>query len=363
MQLGKISKFQLRERLGGGTFGEIYSAENEQTSEFVAVKIETVKSKSQQLLNELRVYKLLEGGVGIPHIKYYGTKDEHNALVMDLLGKSLASLFQMCDYHFSLKTVLMIADQLLIRIEYLHHKNLIHRDIKPENFVIGRGNKSNQIYMIDLGLSKRYCDQMTHQHNEMKHVKTLIGTAKYASINSHLGNDQSRRDDLESIAYVLIYLMKGSLPWQKLPIKDKKEKLKMIRQMKINTSVEELCDGIKPEFATFLTAVKNLEFEEKPDYSGYRELFRQLFIREGYVYDCKWDWVSCLPPTGKQITNTNHNITSRSGPTPKITKTRMKTVNTTSLAKPMTMSKNRPIPTLPKPRSQSRLNSLQFKHH
>ena len=361
MELGKVSKFKLCERLGGGTFGDIYSAENEQTSEYVAVKIETVKSKSQQLLNELKVYKLLEGGVGIPHIKYYGMKDEHNALVMDLLGKSIENLFQMCNNQFSLKTVLMIADQLLTRIEYLHHKNLIHRDIKPENFVVGRGNKANQIFMIDLGLAKRYCDQMTHKHNEMKKVNSLIGTAKYASINSHLGNDQSRRDDLESIAYVLIYLMKGSLPWQKLPIKDKKEKIRAIKQIKIETTPDELCEGIQPEFCSFLKAVRNLSFEEKPDYSGYREMFRDLFIREGYIYDCKWDWVSCLPPTGKQSVNFPHNVMSKSVPTPKIAKTHIKSSST--IKKPKPISKNRAIPTLPKPLSQNRLSALQFKHH
>jgi serine/threonine protein kinase len=113
-----------------------------------------------------------------------------------------------------MKTVLMIADQLIQRIEYMHSKSYIHRDIKPENFLLGLGKKSNIIYIIDFGLSKKYRDTKTLQHIPYRENKNLTGTARYASINAHLGIEQSRRDDLEAVGYVLIYLAKGFLPWQ-----------------------------------------------------------------------------------------------------------------------------------------------------
>lgn len=284
------SKFKLRERLGGGTFGEIYSAQNIITEEEVAVKLESLNSKNHLLKNESKVYRLLAGGVGIPNIRYYGTESDHNALVMDLLGKSIKDLFVSCGNKFSLKTTLMIADQMLTRVEYLHNKNLIHRDIKPENFVIGKGKKEGQIFMIDMGLSKPYCNNITHEHIPFTSGKPLIGTACYTSLNSHHGYEQSRRDDIEGVAYVLIHLVKGSLPWQGIKAKDKEEKNKIIMKMKEDISIDELCEGIPQEFATLLSKARNLDFSEKPDYSMYRQMFRELFIREGYCYDCIYQW-------------------------------------------------------------------------
>jgi casein kinase 1 len=240
MDLRIGTKWVLKRRLGGGSFGEIYSGEQILTKEPVAVKLESNNCHPPQLINESRAYRLLSGAVGIPFMRWYGVEGDYSVLVMDLLGKSLEELFEQCDRKFSLKTVLMIADQLLARIEYLHEKNILHRDIKPENFMIGSGRSSNLIYVIDLGLSKKFKDPKTGQHIPFREGKLLLGTARYTSINTHLGIEQSRRDDLEGIAYVLIYFLKGTLPWIGLKAENRKQKYEMITEKKVVTGVEVL---------------------------------------------------------------------------------------------------------------------------
>jgi serine/threonine protein kinase len=295
MDLRIGGKWVLRRRLGGGSFGEIYSGEHLVNKESVAVKLESVNARPPQLLNESRAYRTLSGGVGIPSMKWYGVEGDYSVMVMDLLGKSLEDLFEQCGRKFSLKTVLMIADQLLARIEYLHNKNILHRDIKPENFVIGTAQTSNLIYVIDLGLSKKYKDSKTGQHIPFREGKSLLGTARYTSVNTHLGIEQSRRDDLESIAYILIYFMKGTLPWIGLKEENKKQKYEAITEKKIVTGVEVLCQGLHPEFGIFLNEVRRLDFADRPDYEVYRKFFRDLFVREGYIFDSIYDWVKVKP--------------------------------------------------------------------
>jgi len=212
-------------------------------------------------------------------------------MVMDILGPSLEDLFNFCSRKFTLKTVLMLADQKLARIEYVHSKNFIHRDIKPDNFLIGLGKrKVNQVYIIDFGLSKKYRDPRTHQHIPYVEHKSLTGTARYASVNTHLGVEQSRRDDLESLGFVLMYFNRGALPWQGLKAKTKKEKYNKIAEKKMSTPVEILCKHFPNEFATYLNYCRALRFEDKPDYSYLRRLFRDLFFRQGYAADYRFDW-------------------------------------------------------------------------
>ncbi len=162
-------------------------------------------------------------------------------MIMDLLGPSLEDLFTFCGRRFSLKTVLMIAEQMISRIEHVHTKNFIHRDIKPENYLIGLGKKSAHIFLIDFGLAKKYKDPKTHQHIPYKENRNLAGTARYASINAHLGIEQSRRDDLEAIGYVLVYFLKGKLPWQGVRANNKAEKYHKIMEKKMATPIEYLC--------------------------------------------------------------------------------------------------------------------------
>ena len=205
------------------------------------------------------------------------------------MGSSLEDLFNQCSRRFSLKTVLMLADQMISRIEFIHAKNFLHRDIKPDNFVIGLGKKANQIFVIDFGLAKKYRDPKTQQHIPYKEGKNLTGTARYASINTHLGIEQSRRDDLEVLGYVLLYFLRGLLPWQGLLAQNRKEKYERIMRSKLDTTTALLCQGFATEISTYMNYCKNLRFEERPDYSYLKRMLKDLFFRENYQYDYIFD--------------------------------------------------------------------------
>uniref|UniRef100_A0A0D9VIH6 non-specific serine/threonine protein kinase n=1 Tax=Leersia perrieri TaxID=77586 RepID=A0A0D9VIH6_9ORYZ len=185
-------KFKLGRKIGSGSFGELYLGVNIQNSEEVAIKLESVKSRHPQLHYESKLYMLLQGGTGIPHLKWFGVEGEYNVMVIDLLGPSLEDLFNYCHRKFSLKTVLMLADQMINRVEYMHTRGFLHRDIKPDNFLMGLGRKASQVYVIDYGLAKKYRDLQTHRHIPYRENKNLTGTARYASVNTHLGVDKRR---------------------------------------------------------------------------------------------------------------------------------------------------------------------------
>ncbi len=241
-----IGTYNLIKMLGFGTFGEIHLAYDTATRSLKAIKFETASQKNPQLKHEFNILEQLnkiEGGVvpeGIP--KVYGfdrIENKCNYMILDFLGPSLADLFTYRNKQFTLKTVCLLGIQMLQRIEFMHEKGFIHRDIKPENFVVGLNEKSSLVHIIDFGLAKRYKDKNTGQHIPYRENRHLVGTARYASINSHLGIEQSRRDDIESIGYVLVYFLLGRLPWQ-----SKQEKGKLphkIMEKKLVTPPEILC--------------------------------------------------------------------------------------------------------------------------
>ncbi|OWM71668.1 casein kinase 1-like protein 10 [Punica granatum] len=304
-------KFKMGRKIGSGSFGELYVGVNIQSGEEVAIKLESVKTKHPQLHYESKLYMLLQGGTGVPHLKWFGVEGEYNVMVIDLLGPSLEDLFNYCNRKFSLKTVLMLADQLINRVEYMHSRGFLHRDIKPDNFLMGLGRKANQVYIIDYGLAKKYRDLQTHKHIPYRENKNLTGTARYASVNTHLGVEQSRRDDLESLGYVLMYFLRGSLPWQGLKAGTKKQKYDKISEKKMLTPIEVLCKSYPSEFVSYFHYCRSLRFEDKPDYSYLKRLFRDLFIREGYQFDYVFDWTILKYP---QIGSTSRlRATGRAG--------------------------------------------------
>ncbi|EDK41675.2 casein kinase I isoform delta [Meyerozyma guilliermondii ATCC 6260] len=288
LRVGK--KYRIGRKIGSGSFGDIYLGTNIISGEEVAIKLENTKAKHPQLEYEAKVYKALSGGVGIPFVRWYGTECDYNAMVIDLLGPSLEDLFNYCNRKFTYKTVLLLADQLICRIEYIHARCFIHRDIKPDNFLMGIGRRGSQVNVIDFGLAKKYRDPRTHLHIPYRENKNLTGTARYASVNTHLGIEQSRRDDLESLGYVLIYFCKGSLPWQGLKAATKRQKYDRIMEKKMTTPNDILTKGLPKEFLDYMNYIKTLRFEDKPDYPYLRKLFRDLFKRENYRYDYVFDW-------------------------------------------------------------------------
>ncbi|KAK7693536.1 bifunctional choline kinase/ethanolamine kinase cki1 [Cerrena zonata] len=284
--------YRVGKKIGEGSFGVIFEGVNLLNSQTVAIKFEPRKAEAPQLRDECRSYRILAGCPGIPQIYHFGQEGLHNILVIDLLGPSLEDLFDMCGRKFSIKTVCMAARQMLSRVQTIHEKNLIYRDIKPDNFLIGRpGTKTaNVVHVVDFGMAKQYRDPKTKQHIPYRERKSLSGTARYMSINTHLGREQSRRDDLESLGHVFMYFLRGSLPWQGLKAATNKQKYEKIGEKKQTTPIKELCAGFPEEFAIYLNYVRKLGFEESPDYEFLRDLFAKVMKNNGDVDDDVYDW-------------------------------------------------------------------------
>lgn len=283
-------KYRIRGLIGRGSFGYVYEATNLLSGKEVAVKVEPAGAyRHSPLRYEANVLKAVRNMFGFPKLFHFGTEKEFNIMIMEALGPSLEDLFDYCKRRFTLKTVLMLAEEMLPLIEDLHSRFYIHRDIKPENFLMGVGRHSSRVYLIDFGLAKRYLNQHTSEHIPYREDKPFTGSARYASVNAHRGIEQSRRDDLESLGYVMIYFLRGILPWQGLPGVTKKQKFDRVTERKMLTTIEELCKGLPKEMHMYFKYCRDLGFDEKPNYWHLRQLLQFMFHK--YMYQAReFDW-------------------------------------------------------------------------
>mmetsp|Transcript_31998 Transcript_31998/g.55164 ORF Transcript_31998/g.55164 Transcript_31998/m.55164 type:complete len:375 (+) Transcript_31998:1254-2378(+) len=283
------SRYRIHEKIGAGSFGQVYRATEIETSCVVALKIEFASMRRPQLFGEARALKVLQKGVGIPNYYWTGAETGFNVIAMQLLGPSLENLLRRYR-KFSMPTVLEVASQLLERIEFIHTKDYLHRDIKSDNFCMGLARKSKIVYAVDFGLAKKFRDTKTSQHMAYRESQNLTGTSRFASLNSHMGLELSRRDDLESLAYLLIYLSLGRLPWQSVKTRIKAEKHKRVMDMKTKIKPEILIDDLPQAFAQFLKYSRSLRFEQTPDYAYCKRIFQGAISTESsYEFSC-FEW-------------------------------------------------------------------------
>jgi serine/threonine protein kinase len=282
-----INSYTITKYISSGSFGDVFSARHKKTNEEVALKIPInteEKNGEKWLLEEAKVYNALnkdkETDCGVANMKVMKNKElNKKIIVMDLLGPSLEDIISKRK-KFRLKTIILLAIQMIELMRYIHERGYIHRDIKPDNFVMDKNN-NNKLYCIDFGLAKKYLKR-NDEHISFKKGNKFCGTARYASIAAHKGNEQSRKDDLEAIGYLLIYLYRGKLPWQNLKHKDKKERYRMILEKKESISEEELCDQLPREFLVYFKHVKTLDFDEKPRYQALINMFQKLYDFKNY---------------------------------------------------------------------------------
>lgn len=278
LRQGLVSRrYRIKEKLGAGSFGTVYLALDVSTGNLVAVKVEPAKTQHPQLLHEAKILKAMQGVTGFPKLYWYGHLGDCVAMVMERLGPTLDAVF--CSWgkrHFPVNLVAMFGIQLVKRLRALHEAGFIHRDVKPENFLLGNSQDSSTTFCVDFGLGKRWRD------NNGKHIpfvtgRSLTGTARYASVNAHAGYEPSRRDDLISLGYSLIYFAKGGhLPWQGLRASNKDKKYARIMQKKRSTTLSSLCSGLPTEFTYFLSHVIGLGFDQTPHYDSLLDLLRTV---------------------------------------------------------------------------------------
>ncbi|EKM74707.1 hypothetical protein AGABI1DRAFT_116779, partial [Agaricus bisporus var. burnettii JB137-S8] len=321
-------KYRLEEEIANGGCGTVFLGVHTIAGKEVAIKIEPAVARNSPLKQESRIYKSLMGGPGVPWIMWSGKQGDYNVMIIDLMGPSLEDLFKMCNRHFSLKSVLLLADQLISRIEFIHSKNFVHRDVKPANFVMGTGKSAHLVNVIDFGLAKKFRDSRTSNHIPFKQDDVHgVGTSLFAAINTHLGIESARRDDLESLAYMLIYFLRGTLPWRKLRAPAVPPQLSdetqpnpdynpisatwdLIRDSKLANEAL-LTVGLPPEFDVLYKYARGLEFDDLPDYEGLRRLFRGLAARVGIEYDDVYDWTILSETSSKKkSTHSRHAVRS-----------------------------------------------------
>ncbi|KAI1292211.1 Casein kinase I isoform gamma-3 [Halotydeus destructor] len=298
--VGAKEEFEILHRIDKGAFSKIYLGISKVTKKNVVLKLETTEQKYQLLKKEYDLLKEMNGKRGIPLIFEFCAASgdrKFNVMSMQLLGPNVEKLFKACKKKFTLKTTVQIAVQMFNLIEYIHSKRIIYCDVKPENFVIADpairanndGYAKNLLYVIDFGLSKKFVDQ-NGEHIKPQSGTSVFSAARYASINAHLHKTLSRRDDLEVLGYVWVYFLHGKLPWMNITSKDtpSKEVWRIIGERKRSTPIEVLCNECPEEFASYLRYVRNMGFEDTPDYEYIRGLLTEMYDRA--MCDNEYDW-------------------------------------------------------------------------
>ena len=285
-----FKKYKPLKKIANGAFSEVYAGMNIVENKKIAIKIEDKNCKKPLLQSETFFLFTLKG-IGIPQVLSYGVNKEYNILVMPLLGKNLLEIYKEKNGNFEFSDICLIAIQIIDRIEYIHNKYIIHKDIKPENFLLGL-NDPDLIYLIDFGLSKKYKSGRTGNHIRYQNIMKFIGNISYASSNALRGWEQSRRDDLESVGYMLIYFLKGTLPWRDYKLTNSEGDYIKISQIKKNIKTQRLCAGLPKEFSDYMNYVKNLNFEQCPDYNYLRNLFKNLLYKKKLLNIISFSWVN-----------------------------------------------------------------------
>ena len=278
--------------MGEGAFGKIYECQNIKNKQTYAAKIEYHSAPNPQLYQESKIMTEMKGKLGFPTCYQVIYLKQELVMVTDLLGPNIQDIMDNIEgKKFTMKSTLLLTEQMLKRLRDLHEKGIIHRDMKPENFVIGKGKNEKLIYMIDFGLSRHYLIEKTQQHIPMKSDRAIVGTLRYISMNCHEGLEVSRRDDLESLAYMMIHFVIGELPWMGIKAKSLGEKYKRVYEKKQETVPDDICKILPDEMKSFLQHILNLEFEEKPNYDYLEGLIKSLKSKYGFKNDDNFEWL------------------------------------------------------------------------
>jgi len=287
-------RFTFAEPLGKGGFAFVFAGWDNLTKEHVAIKVENKERKnaSRSIKKEYRLLvKLCNAGISCPVPKaiWCGRCEDRRVMVMARMGESLSDFYKLCGKKFSVQTTLALTKELITILESLHDAGVLHRDIKLQNFLTGYQSPSS-FYVCDFGLSDFYVDPTTNQHIPLTKGHSRYGTVRYASLNNHRGVEQSRRDDLESLGFVVIYAARGSVPWQTIRNEDRRKKWSQVYEMKRRITLEELCDGLPDCFKKFMTYVRELAFDARPDYQLLRDMFDEAYDNSNFQRQNKYDW-------------------------------------------------------------------------
>ena len=286
-----FGKYRIIKKIGEGSQSSIYSGENTETKEKVAIKMEKQKAKDCLLKNEIYLLYRFKNDEGIANIITCGRCLGNFVLIENLLGKSLYNIFLDLSKKFTLLDICQIAIQCLDRLEIVHTKGIIHCDIKPDNFVIGLKDP-NVIYLIDFGLAHNYKSLKTGKHIDFSFTGYMTGTARYASRNALRGKQLSRRDDIESFLYMILYFISKKLPWMGIRAKTLGEKYKKIYKYKIEFNYRDFCKKYPQEIITCIEYILNLSFKEKPNYEYMRQLFKKILEQQKLYINDYFSWMN-----------------------------------------------------------------------